>query len=191
MPRRSTLRLTKRLVDGLKVEEKDAIFWDRDLAGFGVRVHATERKLYVVQSRGPPGLKRVTLGPCAGIDIEERRGDGRRQRSSTASSGAKIQGRRNRHPSPRSPTWRPGVCPSNSESSASRQRSRSVKTASLDTETYQGLPLPRRGTYERARYPRARSRRYKPYNHQGRDRDLWARNAAALIGTLWLPISLR
>ena len=25
MPRRSTLRLTKRLVDGLKVEEKDAI----------------------------------------------------------------------------------------------------------------------------------------------------------------------
>ena len=73
MPRRSTLRLTKRLVDGLKVEEKDAIFWDRDLAGFGVRVHATERKLYVVQSRGPPGLKRVTLGPCAGIDIEERR----------------------------------------------------------------------------------------------------------------------
>ena len=75
MPRRSTLRLTKRLVDGLKVEEKDAIFWDRDLAGFGVRVHATERKLYVVQSRGPPGLKRVTLGPCAGIDIEERRGE--------------------------------------------------------------------------------------------------------------------
>ena len=54
MPRRSTLRLTKRLVDGLKVEEKDTIFWDRDLAGFGVRVHATGRKLYVVQSRDRP-----------------------------------------------------------------------------------------------------------------------------------------
>ena len=73
MPRRSTFRLTKRLVDGLKVEEKDTIFWDRDLPGFGVRVHATGRKLYVVQSRGPAGLKRVTLGPYDGISIEERR----------------------------------------------------------------------------------------------------------------------
>ncbi len=51
MPKRSTLRLTKRIVDGLKPGGKDAIFWDRDLAGFGVRVHATGRKLYIVQSR--------------------------------------------------------------------------------------------------------------------------------------------
>ena len=36
MPRRNTLRLTKRLVDGLKVEEQETIFWDRDLTGFGV-----------------------------------------------------------------------------------------------------------------------------------------------------------
>ena len=31
MPRRSTLRLTKRIVERLKAEDKDAIFWDRDL----------------------------------------------------------------------------------------------------------------------------------------------------------------
>ena len=35
MPKRSTLRLTKRIVDRLKVDDKDAIFWDSDLAGFG------------------------------------------------------------------------------------------------------------------------------------------------------------
>ena len=52
MPRRSTLRLTKRIVDGLTVESKDAVFWDRDLAGFGVRAHATGRKTYVVHSLG-------------------------------------------------------------------------------------------------------------------------------------------
>ena len=73
MPRRSTLRLNKRIVDRLTVDNKDAVFWDRDLAGFGVRVHATGRKVYVVQSRGPAGLKRVTLGPCEGETIEERR----------------------------------------------------------------------------------------------------------------------
>ena len=36
-------RLTKRLADGLKVEEKDTNFWDRDLAGFGVK-HFTKAK---------------------------------------------------------------------------------------------------------------------------------------------------
>ncbi|MCY4350407.1 MAG: Arm DNA-binding domain-containing protein [Thiotrichales bacterium] len=62
MPRRSTLRLTKCTVDPLEVEAKGTPFQDRNLAGFGVRVHATGRKLYVVRSRDPVGLKRVTLG---------------------------------------------------------------------------------------------------------------------------------
>ena len=57
MPKRSALRITKRTVDA-----RDTLFLDRNLAGFGVRVHTTGRKLYVVQSRGPTGLKRVTLG---------------------------------------------------------------------------------------------------------------------------------
>ena len=73
MPKRSTLKLTKRIVERLKVEGKDAIFWDRDLAGFGVRVHATGRKLYVVQSRGPAGLKRVTLGRVGTETVDVRR----------------------------------------------------------------------------------------------------------------------
>ena len=28
-------RITKRTVDGLSVEDKDVVFWDRELAGFG------------------------------------------------------------------------------------------------------------------------------------------------------------
>ena len=34
MPKRSTLRLTTRSVAALPVTGKDAIYWDRDLAGF-------------------------------------------------------------------------------------------------------------------------------------------------------------
>ena len=30
-------RNTKRTVDGLAVESKDVVFWDRELTGFGVR----------------------------------------------------------------------------------------------------------------------------------------------------------
>ena len=73
MPKRSTLRLTKRIVDRLKADGKDAIFWDADLAGFGVRVHTTGRKLYIVQSRGPAGLKRVTLGRVGTKTVDVRR----------------------------------------------------------------------------------------------------------------------
>ena len=62
MPRRSTVTLSGRAVDGLSVAGKDQIFWDRELAGFGVRVYPSGRKVYVVQSRGRGGPKRVTLG---------------------------------------------------------------------------------------------------------------------------------
>ena len=57
MPRRSAIRLTKRSVDALLCENKDTVFWDRDLAGFGVRVLPSGRKVFVVQSRGPRGSK--------------------------------------------------------------------------------------------------------------------------------------
>ncbi len=73
MPKRSELKLTKRTVDALETDGKDAVFWDRELAGFGARVHATGRKTWVVQSRGPSGPKRVTLGRHGELTVEEAR----------------------------------------------------------------------------------------------------------------------
>ena len=75
MPRRSDLKISKRTVDALSVEGKDAVFWDHDLAGFGVRVYTTGRKVYVMQSRGPRGLKRVTIGRHGEISAEQARKD--------------------------------------------------------------------------------------------------------------------
>ena len=71
MPRRSERRLTKRTVDAL--EAGDAVYWDRDLPGFGVRVHPTGRKTWVVQSRGPRGPVRVTLGRHGEMPCEQAR----------------------------------------------------------------------------------------------------------------------
>ena len=73
MPKRSTRRLTTRSVAALPATGRDAVHWDRDLAGFGVRVQRNGRKVYVIQSRGPAGLRRVTLGPVAGKAIDQRR----------------------------------------------------------------------------------------------------------------------
>ena len=73
MPRRAELTISKRTVDGLSVEARDAVFWDRELPGFGARVYPSGRKIYVVQSRGPGGSKRITLGRHGELTVEQAR----------------------------------------------------------------------------------------------------------------------
>lgn len=70
---RSPVKITKRAVDALCVENKDAIVWDRELLGFGVRVYPSGRKMYVVQCRGPLGSKRVALGLHGEIAADQAR----------------------------------------------------------------------------------------------------------------------
>ena len=73
MARFRTKTISRRTVDALKVE-KDTMFWDRELQGFGVRVYPTGRKVYIVQTRagGKEGV-RVTIGPDGVISPEEAR----------------------------------------------------------------------------------------------------------------------
>ena len=73
MPRRSNFRITKRTVDALHVPDCDAIFWDRDISGFGVRVSVSGLRTYLVQTRGPGGSKRVTIGPHGQVSTDEAR----------------------------------------------------------------------------------------------------------------------
>ena len=63
MPARNAIRISKRSVDALAMVQGDAVFRDRDLTGFGVRVYATERKACVVQMRGPGAIKDTHLTP--------------------------------------------------------------------------------------------------------------------------------
>ena len=75
MPGQKPIRISKRSVERLAVESGDALFWDRDLSGFGVRVYATGRKVYVVQVRGPTGKpKRVKIGEHGKIAPDVARG---------------------------------------------------------------------------------------------------------------------
>ena len=64
--------LSNRAVAKLTVE-KDTVFRDRDLTGFGVRVYPTGGKVYVAQARGPKGPKRVAVGRHGVIHAEEAR----------------------------------------------------------------------------------------------------------------------
>ncbi len=73
MPGKTPLRLTKRSVEALVAEGRDSVFWDSDLPGFGVRVYRTGRRVYCVQTRGPAGPKRVTLGRHGEITADAAR----------------------------------------------------------------------------------------------------------------------
>ena len=68
------VKLSKRTIDRLTVDRASVVFWDSELPGFGIRVHATGRKLFVAQARTPGGLpKRATVGRYEDIDAEEAR----------------------------------------------------------------------------------------------------------------------
>ena len=69
--RRTTI--SRSTVEKLKAD-RDTVFWDSELQGFGVRVYPTGRKVYVVQTRAGGGDgKRVTVGRHGVITPEEAR----------------------------------------------------------------------------------------------------------------------
>ncbi len=75
MPERQYRTLSKRIVDRLAVNGKDAVFWDSELPGFGIRVYSTGRKVYVVQTRMNGKSRRVTVGRHGDISPDEARKD--------------------------------------------------------------------------------------------------------------------
>ena len=73
MPVTRGLRLSTRTVGRLSVAEREAIFWDLDLPGFGVRVYPSGTKTFVVQSRGEGRSRRLTIGRHGAITAGEAR----------------------------------------------------------------------------------------------------------------------
>ena len=61
MPETHYRRISKRVVDRLSVDGRDAVFWDRELPGFGIRVYPSGRKVYVVQTRHNGKSRRVAV----------------------------------------------------------------------------------------------------------------------------------
>jgi len=66
-------KLTKRVVDSLKPEASEAVHWDDELPGFGVRVHPTGRKSYIVKCRCRGWQIKMTIGRHGSITVEQAR----------------------------------------------------------------------------------------------------------------------
>ncbi len=72
MKKPGTMVLSSRMVEKFAVE-KDTVYWDSYVTGFGVRVYPSGSKVYIAQARGPGGPKRVTIGRHGVINADEAR----------------------------------------------------------------------------------------------------------------------
>ena len=73
MPKLQRGRINNSTVDALPVADKEVVFWDSELRGFGVRVYRSGGKVYVVQGRSGGKSKRYTIGRHGVITAEEAR----------------------------------------------------------------------------------------------------------------------
>ena len=55
------------------MDDKDTVFWDPDLPGFGIRVYPSGAKVYVVQTRVFGRSKRVTVGRHGKLSADQAR----------------------------------------------------------------------------------------------------------------------
>ena len=72
MAKLQSMSISRRTVNALRVD-KDTVFWDSELPGFGVRVYPSGTRMYVVQTRARGKSTRVTVGRHGVLTPEEAR----------------------------------------------------------------------------------------------------------------------
>ena len=65
--------ISKRTVERLPVGTTDAVYWDRELPGFGVRVYPSGSRMYLVQTRAGGKSKRITVGRHGVVSADQAR----------------------------------------------------------------------------------------------------------------------
>ena len=116
--------ISHRTVHALPVGDKDAVYWDRKLQGFGVRVYPSGSKVYLVQTRAGGKSKRVAIGRHGVITSEQARAKATQiiaRIKAGEDPDPMPRSRRRFPPSPSSPS---GISSNTSRSGASRGRSR-------------------------------------------------------------------
>ena len=66
-------KLTKVIVERLAVQQRDYFAWDADVAGFGIRVWPSGRKVYMAQYRANGRTRRVKIGAHGPVTTEQAR----------------------------------------------------------------------------------------------------------------------
>ncbi|MDE2915048.1 MAG: tyrosine-type recombinase/integrase [Paracoccaceae bacterium] len=83
--------LTKRSVEALPAAARETVYWDRDLAGFGVRVYPSGTKVYMVHTRAKGKSRRVTIGRHGLWNAEDARSEAGRLIAEIKGGGAPVR----------------------------------------------------------------------------------------------------
>ena len=73
MARLNNGTISRRTVEALPVGDRETVFWDRELSGFGVRVYPSGSKVYLVQTRSGRKSRRITIGRHGLLTAEQAR----------------------------------------------------------------------------------------------------------------------
>jgi integrase len=76
MPKYSALRLTKRIIESTPIPDRgETVLWDSDLRGFGVRIYASGRRVFVLQYQTPDTstTRKLTFGTYPALTVEAAR----------------------------------------------------------------------------------------------------------------------
>ncbi|MCY3855532.1 MAG: tyrosine-type recombinase/integrase [Rhodospirillales bacterium] len=65
--------ISKRTVESLPVGDRETVYWDSSLSGFGVRVYPSGSRVYLVQTRAGGQSRRLTVGRHGLITADEAR----------------------------------------------------------------------------------------------------------------------
>lgn len=68
-----TGKVTKRSVEAIKADGKDAFLWDTELPGFGCKVTPAARRVYLLQTYVAGRLRRITIGAHGTLTAEQAR----------------------------------------------------------------------------------------------------------------------
>lgn len=68
-------KLTKRLIDAAEPGERDGFVWDDELAGYGLKVTPTGRKVFILQYRIGTRSRRMTLGTYGALTADQARSE--------------------------------------------------------------------------------------------------------------------
>ena len=69
----NTQRISRRTVEALPVGERETLYWDTELSGFGIRVYPSGSKAYLVQTRKDGKSRRLTVGRHGLISADQAR----------------------------------------------------------------------------------------------------------------------
>jgi integrase len=81
------LRLNKSAIDKLKPKVSDYFVWDTLMPNFGLRVHESGRKVYVIQYRKGPNTRRYKIGVHGHLTVQQARKEAHAKLGEVATGG--------------------------------------------------------------------------------------------------------